>query len=325
MAATLACAAVGFADDDILVQCPTEIPLACINECEAWGECIVRCDVLGRCDRDTEVECWFQATDFQRCLDANAPDVPVPTDPAVFIPPGACPAGQHSHAGNCHADHVCGGDEIGGGSAECQECGAGQVPNPEGTACVRCDYGESGSGGTCNPDPCGLPATDTAATTELWYFNQREPFERGFTFVCEGDTIRNYASAVSPPGNACTVTATFPAAYASCWSGHSARPDPCNLASIHTHPYFTEADEGTMCHGWAINEARAKRQNNLGMEFSQDDFSADVFFGVDGYLGVSDRSCAKANRVTSFLRSHEVVAGSCTRVPLPHKKWGSKP
>ena len=78
-----------------------------------------------------------------------------------------------------------------------------------------------------------------------------------------------------------------------------------------------------MCHNQPINEERARRQNNLGMTFSQDDISSDESLGVDGYLGVSDRSCAMANRVTSFMRSEEVVAGSCTRAPFPHKKWGS--
>ena len=146
------------------------------------------------------------------------------------------------HGGQCHADHVCGDDEIGGGSAECQECGAGQVPNPEGTACVTCPFGESGSGGLCNADPCSLDATDFAAVSELWSHNKREPFERGLGLVCENDMIQHTTGSwvVSPPGNACTIDIKYPPTNPSCWSGHS-RPDPCNLASVHTHPYFTEA------------------------------------------------------------------------------------
>ena len=65
--------------------------------------------------------------------------------------------------------------------------------------------------------------------------------------------------------NACSIGILFPHK-ASCWSGN--RPNPCDLASVHTHPYFLKKDAGTRCHGRPINEERAKAYNNGGMEFS---------------------------------------------------------
>ena len=298
--------------DDILVQCPSDVPLACINECEAWGECIVRCDVLGRCNRDTAVECWFQATDFQRCLDANAPDLPLPTDPGVFVPPtpGACPAGQHSHNGNCHADHVCGADEIGGGSAECQACGAGQVPNPDGTACQSCPHGE-GSPGQCNSDPCGRDATDSAALAFVGGIG-KEPQEQGVTFYCKGGkSIEEYGWASSTAANACGVSVSVPN-LPSCWTGHH-RADDCRLSFTHTHPWFTwPADKGVRCglRGNVLDtEEEMDDQNRRGLDFSGVDVSAADQFGVESHLGVSDRSCTRARRLSD---QREVIAGACT-------------
>ncbi|MDE0036349.1 MAG: hypothetical protein OXU77_02185 [Gammaproteobacteria bacterium] len=50
------------------------------------------------------------------------------TGGGVIIIPG-CPGGQHYHAGGgCHADHVCGDDETGGGDEDCKP-----APPPEPT------------------------------------------------------------------------------------------------------------------------------------------------------------------------------------------------
>ena len=48
---------------------------------------------------------------------------------------------------------MCGLDEAGGGQEPCTQCGTGEVPNIDGTACVVCEHGES-SPGSCEPDRC---------------------------------------------------------------------------------------------------------------------------------------------------------------------------
>lgn len=50
----------------------------------------------------------------------------------IIIGPSLCPAGtHHRHGSECHADHVCGADEIGGGDEDCEPCGVGEVPHRE--------------------------------------------------------------------------------------------------------------------------------------------------------------------------------------------------
>ncbi len=57
-----------------------------------------------------------------------------PTGPGIVLRP--CPSGQHGHGLNCHADHVCGSNQIGGGAKDCKTCPDGQEPNAARTACV---------------------------------------------------------------------------------------------------------------------------------------------------------------------------------------------
>ena len=113
-------AGAAFGDDHGMpeVDCPDVDP-RCERECEAWGECIFRCNVLEQCDAD--IECWFLGNELQRCLD-NIPEPP-PTDPGGVIPPppGACPAGQHLNEGECEEDPQCGDDEIVGEDGTCTE------------------------------------------------------------------------------------------------------------------------------------------------------------------------------------------------------------
>jgi len=54
----------------------------------------------------------------------------------IIIRPASCPAGTHKHGGACHADHVCGDDQIGGGSVDCKNCPPGTDANEAGTDCV---------------------------------------------------------------------------------------------------------------------------------------------------------------------------------------------
>ena len=215
---------------------------------------------------------------------------------------------------------MCGDDEIGGGGTDCEPCGEGLVPNPAGTACQSCPYGESGTSlGLCAADPCGLAALDYAVAAALVGVN-KEPRERGRAFFCLDDEIEtdrwwSYA----PASNACAVSVSM-RYWDSCWTDGGS-DGPCDLASIHTHPYFTEADRGTLCHRVPINEQRAIDYNNSGMEFSSSDLYQDQDWRVDGYLGVSDRSCMKANRITSGGSPR--VEGTCTPTPLPHTPWST--
>ena len=304
-------AGAAFGDDHGMpeVDCPDVDP-RCERECEAWGECIFRCNVLEQCDAD--IECWFLGNELQRCLD-NIPEPP-PTDPGGFIPPppGACPAGQHLNEGECEEDHECGDDEIGGGSEECEECGEGEVPNEDGIACVTCQFGESDTPGRCNPDPCNRAGVDDYVVALRF---QRRPFETGSALFCRNHTVGGVWER-SSPDNACRVD--FNAVYSeSCWRGGS-RTTGCTLASAHTHPYFTKADEGTICHGESIDERLAARYNNLGMDFSPEDKAGDRASGVEGYLGVSDASCVRAHRISGGTQT---IAGECSRVPLEPEPW----
>ena len=234
-------------------------------------------------------------------------------------PPPACPEGQHLNGeGECQDDYECGDDEIGGGAVPCEPCGEGLVPDHDGTACKTCPHGESGTAGLCAADPCGLDALDFEATEALGAI-PKEPRERGRAFYCLDDEIGATAWSYSS-GNACAVS--FDMRYwDSCWVP-GGRDGPCDLASAHTHPYFTKADEGKKCQGQKIDEDLAKKYNNAGMEFSSTDLFRDRDWRVDGYLGVSDRSCAKANRIYSG-GVPTVVAGMCTPVPLPHAPWST--
>ncbi len=74
----------------------------------------------------------------------------------LFEPCGKCADGKKCRFANGQSKCVyeCGADEVGGGQQQCRSCGDGEVPNAAGTACEKCEHGESSTGGTCNPDPC---------------------------------------------------------------------------------------------------------------------------------------------------------------------------
>ena len=98
-----------------------------------WGQCAE----LNACrSGNTPIggsNCAIEEANLRSCETSQPPYVP----PVIVVPPPACPAGQHfTEGGQCHADHVCGDNEIGGGSEECETCTEGSAPNAEGTACV---------------------------------------------------------------------------------------------------------------------------------------------------------------------------------------------
>ena len=129
-----------------------QYPWWCQGQCAELNACRSGNTPIG------DSNCAIEDANLRMC-EIGPPPLPPPLPPIVIVlPPPACPAGQHPDGnGGCVADYVCGDDEIGGGSEECEECGAGQVPNPDGTACVTCDYGESGSGGSSASGMGGRP------------------------------------------------------------------------------------------------------------------------------------------------------------------------
>ena len=76
------------------------------------------------------------------CADSEYDDPPTLPPPHVVILP------IHCHGSACHADHVCGADEVGGGDQDCEPCGPGLVPNESGV-CAVCEHGELEPGGQC--------------------------------------------------------------------------------------------------------------------------------------------------------------------------------
>lgn len=225
--------------------------------------------------------------------------------------PPPCPEGQHRDEGECRADHECGPDEIGGGAEECEPCGEGEVPDTDGTACRSCPHGESGdSTGVCAADPCGRDATDHAAIGALGRI-PKEPRERGMFLFCKDGRIGETEWKVSEDSNLCGMSVSSLVPYPkSCWRGGS-RETGCNLSLVHTHPWFTWPEsEGFMCNGEEIQEPEdADDWNAGGMEFSTADVNAANTLFVEGQLGVSDRSCARALRRYGWKES---IAGTCT-------------
>ena len=105
-----------------------------------------------------------------------------------------------------------------------------------------------------------------------------------------------------------------------CWR-KTPRPSSCNLAAIHTHPYFTKADLGKKCGSQIVTEELAKEFNG-DMKFGQNDLIYSLANDVDGYLGVPNRSCVKGWRLASGGGLTDVVwarqGKECT--PYDHDK-----
>ena len=277
-------------------DCSSCANVNCYGECADLNACYL--------EGGDMVECSAERAAFETCCGSPPP--------VIIIPPSSCPPGQHFNAqGQCQADHECHHDEIGGGSEECEECGPGEVPNEDGTACEECEHGEAAPG-LCGHDPCGRDGTDFAAGDALWInYPNKEPTERATFLYCKNGIPEETAWKTAPDSNRCSITVTYMQPYQkSCWRGGS-KESGCNLSLVHTHPWFTWPDDnGAMCNGENINTAlRADKWNAGGMEFSTDDVNAANAFFVEGHLGVSDRSCARALRRTGWKES---IGGSCT-------------
>ena len=307
-----------------LVNC-SSYPWWCWGECAELNACRSGNTPIG------DSNCTAAEANLSSCSISSPPYVP----PVIIVPPPACPTGQHlndegvceeesgcpegQHTGDdgeCQADHECGNDEIGGGSVECEACGEGETPNVDGTACLTCEHGES-TDGVCDP-PCWRAATDAAAEAALDEYPAKKPFERGVAIYCVNNEVQRYSWARSTD-NACSVEYSNPYS-SSCWPGEGGNKETgCNLARVHTHPWFTKADKDAMCHGSPVGDdpERHFTLNRAGMRFSWKDGSTARQFGVEAHLGVSNRTCVKAYRRSG---RKEVVSGKCKTVERPEEE-----
>ena len=183
-----------------------------------------------------------------------------------------------------------------------------------GSECVACEHGESTIfPGTCDP-ACWRKATDDAAVAALNEYPSKKPFERGVTIHCVNEKPERHMWAKSTAANVCEVTYGFRYSK-SCWEGGDKKAG-CNLSRVHTHPWFTTDDADVMCHGLPVGEDpwRIHGLNHDGMSFSLQDESNARGDGVEGHLGVSNRTCVKAFRRSGRT---ETASGSCAPVERP--------
>ena len=262
-------------DDDVGVDCSIYSP-----------QCQTRCAELQLClaTSPASSDCRTEESRLASCARRWPPSRP---PPVIVVPPPACPAGRHLHESGCHADHVCGDDEMGGGGEDCKPCGEGEVPNEDRTACVACDWGEE-TPGVCNPEPCQRLDADAAANSALSGI-KKEAQERGQIIYCENGEVRHGAWAFSG-SNKCRAYPNSPHGR-SCLAGGSKRTG-CNLTGIHSHPYFIyDRDMNLTCNGTRISSpAVADRLNRINMVFSSLDIATLTARQTDGHLLVSDRS-----------------------------------
>ena len=95
-------------------ECDLAFPFDCNEECKEYARCLAD-EPSG--DPLAPLACWKELDEFSLCEFGLTLPVPPPLTP---------PEGQHCHGSDCHDDHVCGDDEIGGGAVECETCTDGR-------------------------------------------------------------------------------------------------------------------------------------------------------------------------------------------------------
>ena len=178
-------------------------------------------------------------------------------------------------AANHGCPYECGLDEAGSGQEPCTPCGAGEVPNVDGTACVVCEHGESSTLGTCRTDPCeGMscgansycsrgacscnegfedPDNDDVCTKQC-PANQHDPDGDGVcTSVCsydKTDAVAKPSLLSIPPepfergegyeckNNVVAVVGKVIGTEDACEVAHTSLSNPNVEATGHSHPYF---------------------------------------------------------------------------------------
>ena len=204
-----------------------------------------------------------------------------------------------------------------GEDGSCTECGEGEVPNYDGTSCIACEHGEESIAGTCDP-ACWRKATDDTAVAALKEYPEKKPFERGVMIHCLNEKPERHIWATSTD-DACKVK-PHPRYSESCWEGGNKKTG-CNLALVHTHPWFTVDDADALCHGVRVGTDRYRifRINEGNMSFSWRDESEARQLGVEAHLGVSNRTCVKAFR-RSGTEEEVSGAGECKPVEPPKEE-----
>ena len=259
-----------------------------MEDCSAvpWW-CQVQCAVLNTCrSGHTPIggaNCQFEESDLAFC--EARPPFYIPPIIVIVVPPPPCPEGQHRNGeGECQDDYECGDDEIGGGSEECETCGAGQVPNEDGTECVECEHGEFEAGECASL--CSNAELDSAAATSLGGI-PREPWERLESYTCdsEGQVHIKLLGSSQNASDVCEVRADG---------------SPVSSAYGHSHPYFEyPRDKNVHCRGTVIkNQANANRLNEGNRDFSSGDRSGARSRGKPLYLVVPERDEVKVYRKT---------------------------
>lgn len=244
------CAALGD-DHNETVDC-FFYPAHCQGECAELNACLSGEGPIG----GGVGGCSIEYSNLRVC-ELSPPPGPPPIGPpgTVIILPPACPAGQQYAAGECQ--YVCGDDEAGGGDTPCEPCGEGEVPNPEGDACVECEYGEY-KPGECATE-CTTAALDLQAAS-LRLIGQ-DPWEVLIQYTCDSQGAMHEKTIGTTEGmrDRCSVVGS--------------EPPPTISALGHSHPFFRYPHDRllycgrTMLNGSAIID----EQNEKNRKFSPDD------------------------------------------------------
>ena len=271
------------------------------------------------------ISCRMRRAALDLCGLVPPPSEGPPTAPPGTAPPPTPPGDGDGDGDGDGSESDCGDDEIGGGSEECQECGEGEAPSADGTACETCEYGESVPG-TCDP-PCFRGANNKAAIKALKRYPDKEPFERGVSHYCHDYKVHAYAwMSTEDDDDPCQGTVSL--SYndkKSCWIGGD-KQTGCNLSIAHTHPWFTEDDFEVMCLGKEVEDKwRAYDLNVGGMNFSQTDKDTLHKWSLNGQLSVSNRSCITMyRRMGVSFGTVSTIDGKCEQPEPPEDEGESQ-
>ena len=227
-------------------------PAHCTAECASLYSCLAS-------PAGGFVECASESSAYESCR--RLPPPIGPGNPGgIIIRPPSCPPGQHlTEGGQCHADHECGDDEIGGGSEECEPCGEGKVPNDDRTACLSCEWGElPGEPGRCS---CDYAAVDLVAKPSLLAVPQN-PWEHVEQYQCSVGHVIVGTSTLSSANEDDVCVWEFPEDYL----------ESTAVAFGHSHPHFHwQNDEGTLCDGTRLSAGEILNMTSTNYKFSDYD------------------------------------------------------
>ena len=246
------------------------------------------------CDDGNVVAYQQESDDFSCRLCENDPPPIAPSLPR-------CPPGQHPHGSVCHRAHVCGEDQIGGGDADCEDCGDNSGPNSSGTACV-CDdgYEDTDGDGNCT-ELCSQGVLDGTARSSLLPI-PREPWERGEPYSCSGG-----AASVDSNNKTSSKERYRFLDYPTNSSANPGSGDVCRVAipiggntaaAGHSHPHFVwNRDWLVICGGSPLRNRQAVRDaNDDNRSMAPDDKAVAQSAQKPLYLVVPERDHVKVYR-----------------------------